>query len=114
MLKAAKKRAKLRATKRRLESDAIPRKQLAAELQRRIKYLGLNRNEAAAVVKDAASQMSRLMTGYITDFSADRIVKMLLRTGCDVHIAIRPRESADRKRAMKRGRVKIVRIPYRV
>lgn len=90
--------------RKRLAKDAIPRLDLARELQKRITDLGLSRNDAAVVVDDAASQMSRLMTGHITDFSADRLVKMLTRVGCDVTVTVR-----HGPRARKRGRVRVVR-----
>jgi predicted XRE-type DNA-binding protein len=84
-----------------LRNDSIPRAELARELQKRINQLGLSRNDAAIAVGDAASQMSRLMTGHITDFSADRLVKMLLRLGSDVTITIR------HGNAKKRGKVRV-------
>lgn len=86
-----------------LANDSIPRAPIAKALQRRIDDLGLSRNEAAEVVGDAASQMSRLMTGHLTDFSADRLVKMLTRVGADVTITIRHGSPARR-----RGRVRVV------
>ena len=85
-----------------LRNDSIPRALIARELQKRITQLGLSRNDAAIVVGDAASQMSRLMTGHITDFSADRLVKMLLRLGSDVTVTIR--HGAGMK---KRGKVRV-------
>ena len=85
-------------------NDSIPRALLARELQKRINQLGLSRNDAAIAVGDAASQMSRLMTGHITDFSADRLVKMLLRLGSDVTVTIRHPAGAARKRGKVRVR----------
>lgn len=85
-----------------LRNDSIPRSLLARELQKRITQLGLSRNDAAIAVGDAASQMSRLMTGHITDFSADRLVKMLLRLGSDVTITVRHGSNAK-----KRGKVRV-------
>ena len=85
-----------------LRNDSIPRSLLARELQKRITQLGLSRNDAAIAVGDAASQMSRLMTGHITDFSADRLVKMLLRLGSDVTITVRHGANAR-----KRGKVRV-------
>lgn len=85
-----------------LRNDSIPRSLLARELQKRITQLGLSRNDAAIAVGDAASQMSRLMTGHITDFSADRLVKMLLRLGSDVTISVRHGSNAK-----KRGKVRV-------
>jgi len=92
---AKKSGAKTRAS---LKNDSIPRTLLARELQKRINTLGLSRNDAAIAVGDAASQMSRLMTGHITDFSADRLVKMLVRLGSDVTITVRHSRNGMRRR----------------
>ncbi|HJQ19334.1 MAG TPA: XRE family transcriptional regulator [Gemmatimonadaceae bacterium] len=99
MPKAKKKRTSTRAA---LAKDSIPRAALGRELQRRITTFGLSRDSAARIVDDAASQMSRLMTGHIEEFSADRLVKMLLRLGTDVDITLR-----HAGRLGKRGRVRI-------
>ena len=85
-----------------MAKDSIPRSVLGRELQRRINAFGLSRDAAAKLVDDAASQMSRLMTGHIEEFSADRLVKMLLRLGTDVDISLR-----HSTRLGKRGRVRI-------
>lgn len=85
-----------------LRNDSIPRTLIARALQKRITQLGLSRNDAAIAVGDAASQMSRLMTGHITDFSADRLVKMLLRLGSDVTITIKHGPGMN-----KRGKVRV-------
>lgn len=87
-----------------LRRDAIPRRALAKAAQRRILDLGLSRNEAAKVAGDAASQMSRLMTGHITDFSADRLAKILTRTGVNVTILL----SVNGRTRGKRGDVQVL------
>jgi predicted XRE-type DNA-binding protein len=86
-----------------LRRDSIPRTLLAREVRKRIQKFGLSRHVAAIVVGDAASQMSRLMTGYARDFSADRLVGFLLRLGSDVTITIR-----HSPRLSRRGRVRVV------
>lgn len=85
-----------------LRHDSIPRVQLAREVQRQITRFGLSREAAAVVVKDAASQVSRLMTGHVREFSADRLAKMLMRLGSDVTIAIRHPAKLGR-----RGKVRV-------
>src|SRR5438034_9729951 len=72
-----------------LSRDSIPRAVLGRELQGRIREFGLSRAAAAAIVNDAASQMSRLMTGHIEEFSADRLVGFLLKLGTDVEVVLR-------------------------
>jgi predicted XRE-type DNA-binding protein len=91
-----------------LANDSIPRATLGRELQRRIDAFGLSRNDAGAIVDDAPSQMSRLMTGHFDEFSADRLVKMLLRLGTEVEVVLRHGPSLrNRKKAkitVKRAR----------
>ena len=97
------KKAKRKApTKQRRRADSIPRAVLGREVQRQINKFGLNRELAGWVVKDAASQMSRLMTGYFGDFSADRMVGMLLALGSDVTISMR-----HASRLGRRGKLRI-------
>lgn len=69
--------------------DHLPRLPLAREVQRRIETLGLTRVQAARIVRDADSQLSRLMSGHVHDFSADRLVGMLVSLGVDVEVVIR-------------------------
>ena len=87
-----------------LKKDGIPRAVLGRETQRQIEKFGLSRDEAAVIVKDAASQMSRLMTGHLAEFSADRLAKMLTRLGSSITISIK-----HPKKLGKRGRV-VVRV----
>lgn len=80
---------KLHKTLKALANDHLPRAPIAREAQRRINELGLTRAEAAILVDDAASQISRLMTGHVNEFSADRLVGMLVGLGSDVEMIIR-------------------------
>jgi predicted XRE-type DNA-binding protein len=85
-----------------LARDTIPRRILGYEVRRLILKFGLSREVAAVVVDDAASQMSRLMVGHYREFSADRLVRMLLRLGSDVTIVIQHPPKLGR-----RGRVRV-------
>ena len=96
---AAKRMKKERAS---LKKDGIPRAFLGRETQKQIDKFGLSRDDAAVVVKDAASQMSRLMTGHLAEFSADRLAKMLMRLGTDITITLKHASKLGR-----RGRVRI-------
>ena len=80
---------KLHKTLKALANDHLPRAPIAKEAQRRIEELGLSRAQAAVLVNDAASQISRLMTGHVNEFSADRLVGMLVGLGSDVELIIR-------------------------
>jgi predicted XRE-type DNA-binding protein len=92
---AAKKRAALR-------NDSIPRAVLGRELQKQILRFGLSRQLAGRVLDEAASQMSRLMSGHIHEFSADRLVGMLNGLGSSVYIEIKHASKLGR-----RGRVTV-------
>jgi len=95
-------RKKVRKPAASLRRDSIPRAKIAREVQRQIDKFGLSRELAGRVVDDAASQMSRLMRGHVGEFSADRLVKMLLRLGSSVTITIR-----HSRRLGLRGKVRI-------
>ncbi len=85
---------------RALSRDRLPRKPLARAVARRITQLGLSRAGAAKLVGDAASQMSRLMTGHANEFSADRLTGFLVDLGCivtvDVVVPQRPQKGRCR------------------
>lgn len=85
-----------------LKRDNIPRVVLGREAQRQIDRFELSREAAGRVVHDAASQMSRLMTGHFGEFSADRLVGMLVRLGSDVTISLK-----HSRRLGRRGKVRV-------
>ena len=103
---ARKARAKSRkATPKRenpLKKDTISRQFLGRQLQKQINRFGLTRANAGLIVKDAASQMSRLMTDHFEEFSADRLATMLVRLGSDITISIKHPAKPGRK-----GRVRM-------
>jgi predicted XRE-type DNA-binding protein len=80
-------------------NDSISRHRLARLVRNRIDSLGLNREQAAVVVGDAATQMSRLYTGHVEEFSTDRLVRMLLRLGCEVRIQVGPPSDLKHRKA---------------
>jgi predicted XRE-type DNA-binding protein len=72
-----------------LKKDTISRQFLGRQLQKQINRFGMTRAQAGLIVKDAASQMSRLMTNHFEEFSADRLATMLVRLGSDITISIK-------------------------
>jgi predicted XRE-type DNA-binding protein len=87
-----------------LKGDAISRTILGRQVQGRLKAFGLTQAMAASIVDDAATQMSRLANGHYIEFSADRLVKMLLRLGSDVTVTIKHARSLGRR---GRSRVRV-------
>src|SRR5262245_55645507 len=88
-----------------LRRDALSRTLLAKQVQGRLKAFGLSQTMAAKIVDDAATQMSRLMNGHFAEFSADRLVKMLLRLGSNVTVTIK---HAGKLGKRGKSRVKII------
>jgi hypothetical protein len=81
--------------------DTISRSILAREVNRQLKRFGLNREVAAVALDDAATQMSRLASGHYEEFSADRLMRYLLRLGSNVTISI-----SHSRRLGARGRLR--------
>lgn len=106
MARKAARRARKKTAKRvnPLKKDTISREFLGRQLQRQIDRFDLTRAEAGLIVKDAASQMSRLMTDHFEEFSADRLATMLVRLGSDITISIKH----PSKLGKKKGRVRMV------
>ena len=84
------------------KESGIPRTLLASIVQGQIERFGLSRNDAAVVVNDAASQVSRMMTGHVYEFSSDRMVDWLTRLGSDVTIQVKLS-----RRLGRRGKVRV-------
>jgi hypothetical protein len=80
---------KLRAA---LKRDHLPRLPIGRFLIARMKRLNMNRAETALASNEAASQISRLATGFFDEFSADRMIGYANALGCDVELTIIPRE----------------------
>lgn len=99
--RASKEAAIRRAMRAATKHDGIPREPLGTFVQSL--GAGLSRDEMAARVKDAPSQMSRLMSGHIQEFSADRLAKMARYFGCDLELRIR-----GPRKGVRYGKARIV------
>lgn len=102
------KRAKKKPNRAALRRDFLPREPMALELiQFALEKLGGSRDKLAILTNDASSQMSRLMTGHIDEFSADRIVGHLTKVGYSVNVQlVRPHPAMNPTRP-KRGKVSV-------
>ena len=76
---------------------------LKAELMSRVqdvlKEKGLTQMKAAQVTGVSQPDLSRMLNGRFRDVSVERIMRMLIKLGCEVDILIKPR---GRKRAFDR------------
>lgn len=74
-----------------LKDDVVSRTRLGRIIQKRADQLQLSRNAMGERVKDAPSQMSRLMTNHFNEFSVERLVRYASMLGCDVTVSVSPR-----------------------
>lgn len=81
---------------------AIPKEPLAREIRRLVMEKELSQAKAAALVGDAASELSLLLSGEFRGFSVDRVVRTLLRLGREVEIVVRPAGGRRAKHATVR------------
>ncbi len=76
-------------SKARAHSDEVLSKaRLADEIKKVIAEKGLTQTAAAAVAREAQSQMSLVMSGHLQGFSANRLFRILLRLGRNVDVII--------------------------
>ncbi len=68
----------------------------------------LSQTSAGAVVNEAPSQISLLMSGHLAGFSTDRLVRMLLKLGRDVDVVVKKGPRGGRT-----GHVRVVEGPSR-
>lgn len=70
------------------DNEVISKARLADEIKKIITEKGLTQTAAAAVAHEAQSQMSLVMSGHLQGFSANRLIRILLRLGRNVEIII--------------------------
>ncbi len=76
-------------SKARPRSDEVLSKgRLADEIKKAIAEKGLTQTAAAVAAGEAQSQMSLVMSGHLQGFSANRLVRIMLRLGRNVDITI--------------------------
>ena len=72
---------------------------LKAELVSRVQAIindqGLTQTDAALVTGVSQPDISRILKGHFRDVSVERIMRMLIRLGCDVDIVVRARGNAE-------------------
>ncbi|MGI8858293.1 MAG: helix-turn-helix domain-containing protein [Thermomicrobiales bacterium] len=68
--------------------------QLALSIREIVEESGMNQRDAAKKVGIAASDLSNIMRGRVTNFSSDRLFAVLNVLGNDVEITIRPNRAA--------------------
>lgn len=85
-----------------LKYDMLSRTTLGKELTRYIKANDISQTFFAMLVGDAATQISRLCNGHFAEFSADRLLGFMLKSGYQGRlILIRPKFGTGQRRARK-------------
>ena len=68
---------------------------LKAQLMSRVQTImsdqGLTQTEAARIMGVSQPDVSRMLKGHFRDVSVERIMRMLIRLGCDVDIVVKAR-----------------------
>jgi len=70
------------------KDSLIPKALLARRVAQIIEDRELTQTEAARIARDAASQMSLIVSGKLDGFSAERLLRVLSRLGDDIEIRI--------------------------
>jgi predicted XRE-type DNA-binding protein len=95
MRKAAKKsyRKMVKSAQKSLAKDVLSRRSLGKEVMVAMKRLGLNQTQAARVLRDAPTQLSRLANGNYGEFSVERLTGFLRTFGYKVELRLgRPKQ----------------------
>ena len=71
--------------------DLLAKAELAAKIIAEIQRRRLTQSQAAAILGIDQPKVSALNQGKLSGFSIERLVRFLLRLGCDVEITVRGR-----------------------
>lgn len=74
----------------------ISKEDLLSVIQSIVDKRDMSQVEVADETGEARSQVSLLLNGKLRGFSTDRLVRILLRLGRDIEIAIRPSRSGKK------------------
>src|ERR1700734_2445516 len=70
--------------------EALAKSQVAIEIRRIIKKKKLTQAKAAKILKIDQPKLSRLLRGYLTNFSLERLFRFLNDLGQDIYVTITP------------------------
>lgn len=83
-------------------TDLSLKAELARQIYNRIKHCGLSQWQASKRLKLNQADVSRLMNGHFTGFSADRLMALLNALGVDVEITLRSQDQHKGRRGIIR------------
>jgi len=80
-----------------------PKTQLASRIREIVRGSRLTQVAAAAVMGIDQPKVSALLSGRLTNFSSERLMRLLTRLGQDVEIVVK-----SKPRRRQRGRIRVV------
>jgi len=83
--------------------EALAKAQLASRIREVVRRRRLTQVAAAAVMGIDQPKVSALLNGRLTNFSSERLMRLLTRLGQDVEIVVR-----TKPRRRQRGRIRVV------
>jgi len=83
--------------------EHLAKAELASRIGEAIRQRRLTQTAAAELLGIDQPKVSRLLRGYLTNFSAERLMRFLTLLGRDVEIVVRPVP-----RSRRQGRVRVV------
>jgi len=83
--------------------EALAKAQLASRIREVIRQRRLTQIAAAAVMGIDQPKVSAVLNGQLTNFSSERLMRLLTRLGQDVEIIVR-----TKPRRRQRGRIRVV------
>jgi len=83
--------------------EELAKAQLASHIRQIVKRRGLTQVAAASLMGIDQPKVSALLNGRLTNFSSDRLIRLLTALGQDVEITVK---ATPRNRA--RGRIRVV------
>ena len=83
--------------------EALAKAQLASRIREVVRRSRLTQVAAAAVMGTDQPKVSAVLNGRLTNFSSERLIRLLTRLGQDVEIVVR-----TKPRRRQRGRIRVV------
>lgn len=83
--------------------EELIKAQLATQIREIIKRRHLTQTAAAALMGVDQPKVSALLNGRLTNFSSDRLMRLLTTLGHDVEIVVKPKP-----RSRERGHIRVV------
>jgi predicted XRE-type DNA-binding protein len=82
--------------------EALAKAQLASRIREIVRQQRLTQVAAAAVMGIDQPKVSALLNGRLTNFSSERLMRLLTKLGQDVEIVVR-----SKPRSRRRGRIRV-------